>query len=126
MHREGESATTSAPFNMAEMRRQLGDDDALVTEVVQLFLDDCPSRMATLAAALEKSDAPQVRRAAHTIKGAASNFFATAVVETAAAIEMKAAGGDLTGIDDLARRLDAEMKRLVAAMTDIRSAAERQ
>jgi HPt (histidine-containing phosphotransfer) domain-containing protein len=111
---------TAAPFNVDEMRRQLGDDDALIGEVVQLFLDDCPSRMAALTAAMDRRDAPMVRRAAHAIKGGASNFFAAGVVEAAAALEMKAAGGDLTGADELATRLSTEMHRLVTAMTELR------
>ena len=111
---------TAAPFNVDEMRRQLGDDDALIGEVVQLFLDDCPSRMAALTAAMDKRDALMVRRAAHAIKGGASNFFAAGVVEAAAALEMKAAGGDLTGADELATRLSTEMHRLVTAMTELR------
>ena len=120
-----ESTATAAPMDVEEMRRQLGNDDALVAEVIQLFLDDCPVRMAALAAAVDARDAATVRRAAHAIKGAASNFFASGVVKTAAALEMLAAGGDLTGVDELAGRLDIEMQRLVTAMTELRSAQRR-
>ena len=126
MQRDGESAMTAAPLNVDEMRQQLGNDDALIAEVIQLFLDDCPARMATLASSIDAGDAAKVRRAAHAIKGGASNFFAKGVVEAAAAVEMTAAGGDLTGINELAERLDAEMRRLVTAMTGLRSAAQGQ
>lgn len=108
-----------------EMRRQLGNDDALVEEVIQLFLDDCPVRMAALAAAIDARDAGTVRRAAHAIKGGASNFFASEVVNAAAALEAMGASGDLTGVNELARRLDTEMRRLVTAMTELRSAQRR-
>lgn len=125
MQGNSESTVAAAPMNVEEMRRQLGDDDALVAEVIQLFLDDCPVRMAALATAIDARDAATVRRAAHAIKGGASNFFASGVVKAAAALEMLAAGGDLTGVDELAARLDTEMRRLVAAMTELRSAQRR-
>ena len=125
MQGNSESTVNAAPMDAEEMRRQLGNDDALVAEVIELFLEDCPVRMAALATAIDVRDAAMVRRAAHAIKGSASNFFASRVVETAAALEMLADGGDLTGVDELAGRLDTEMGRLVTAMTELRSAQRR-
>jgi HPt (histidine-containing phosphotransfer) domain-containing protein len=65
------------PFSPDYKQRVLArfdDDEALLREMVQLFLDDAPQQMAALRAAASARDAPAVRSLAHALKGAASNF----------------------------------------------------
>ena len=115
--------TDASPFNVNEIRQQLGDDDAFLAEVIHLFLEDYPARMTAIASAIDARDAGRVGSAAHALKGGASNFGAPGVVRAAAALEVMAATGDLSGVNELSERLRAEVQRLVAALIEFRPAA---
>jgi len=64
------------------------DGDAeFVTEVLRMFLQDCPERMAEIEEALRQDDAEKLTRAAHTLKGELGMLCARAAAEIAARIE---------------------------------------
>ena len=102
------------PLDLAEMRRQLGEDEALVADLMALFLDDYPGRLESLAATLDARDADRVRSVAHTIKGGASNLCARGVTDAAGALEAVCAREDFAVIRDHADHLAAEVERLGA------------
>jgi len=56
-------------------------DEGLLREAAGLFLADAPALLAGLEDAVERGDAAAVRRAAHTLEGAAGNFAAVDVCE---------------------------------------------
>jgi two-component system sensor histidine kinase/response regulator len=88
----------------------VGDDAHLLGELAQIFLNDCPRLLSELREAVARGDIPALRRAAHTLKGAALNFGDGGVAESALRLETMARTGDLAGADparaDLERRLD--------------------
>ncbi len=59
----------------------LGED---FPNVLETFLDDAPRRLAVLEQALAEGDLPGMERAAHTLKGAASNLGAVELTECCA------------------------------------------
>ena len=104
------------PLDVAEMRRQLGDDSELISELIVLFLDDYPGRLESLTAALGARSAEDVRSVAHTIKGGASNLCARGVTDAARQLEAACACEDFAAIRDHAGRLAAEVERLAGAL----------
>jgi two-component system sensor histidine kinase/response regulator len=66
---------------------RVGQDAGLFREVIQLFLSDCPVRMAAIKSAVEARDAEAIRLAAHALKGAAGNLSATALASAARMLE---------------------------------------
>ena len=98
------------------MRRQLGDDDELVSDVIALFLDDYLSRLQALNAAVEARDPDAIRTAAHTLKGSASTFCASRVVDTAARLEAASGREDFAVISSYVARLTAEVEQLADAL----------
>jgi two-component system sensor histidine kinase/response regulator len=109
----------ASPLSLEEMRRRLGGDE-LVAEVVEMFLTDCPERMAHIKAAVAARDRDAIRSAAHALKGAAGNLAATPVTECAGALESMAADGAFDPIraDATFARLEVESARLVSALRD--------
>jgi len=75
------------PLDVAAMRQQLGDDEELFADLIELFLADYPGRLQALETALAASDFAGVRSVAHTIKGGASNLCASRVVQAARTLE---------------------------------------
>jgi CheY-like chemotaxis protein/HPt (histidine-containing phosphotransfer) domain-containing protein len=99
------AADGAVAFDRERAMESTGGDESLLREVLALFFDDCPRQIELIEAAIEADDAPSMRRAAHTIKGAASNFAATRVVAASARLEAIAetgscslAGGDLASL----------------------------
>ncbi|PYR34971.1 MAG: hypothetical protein DMF89_26120 [Acidobacteria bacterium] len=107
---------TIFPLDVVAMRRQLGDDDELVSDVIALFLDDYPGRLHALKAAAEARDAGGVRTAAHTLKGSASTFCASRVVDAAASLETATHREDFAVISGYVARLTAEVEQLADAL----------
>jgi HPt (histidine-containing phosphotransfer) domain-containing protein len=111
-------AAAAPPINVDELRRRLGGDEELMTEVTEMFLADCPARLADIKAAVASGNPGAIRTAAHALKGAAGNLSAIPVAECAGALERMAADGavDPIAADAAHARLEAESARLVAAL----------
>lgn len=107
---------SATPFDEAALLERVEGDAELLREVVELFRADSPRLMEEVRAAVVAGDAAALKRAAHTLKGAAGNFGAAAVV--AAALELEAMGraGDLGGAAPARDRLEAALGSLNAAL----------
>jgi signal transduction histidine kinase/DNA-binding response OmpR family regulator len=88
------TAPASAPeaplmdFARLEEFREFDDDEQTMTrEVIDLFLSDTPPRLAAMRAAIDASNAGDLTRAAHALKGGASNIGAKAIQQHADALE---------------------------------------
>jgi HPt (histidine-containing phosphotransfer) domain-containing protein len=73
--------------------------------------------MAEIGDAVSQCDAPRLRRAAHTLKGAVGNFGAAAVQHAAQRLESMGQEADLSGSDEAYKSLQAEVERLLPALT---------
>ena len=74
---------------------RVGGDAELLAEVSQLFIEDAPRQLQAIRDALNRQDAAALHRAAHTLKGSASNFGAARLVEEAYALEQIGRSGIL-------------------------------
>lgn len=73
----------------------LAGDRELLRELAQMFCEDAPIVFEDLQSAVSSGDPGTARRAAHSLKGSASTFFAQPTVELASQLEAHAASGDL-------------------------------
>jgi signal transduction histidine kinase/DNA-binding response OmpR family regulator len=74
--------------------REFDDEQLTMTrEVIALFQADAPARIEAIAAAVTAQDAPALARAAHALKGGASNIGASAIQQEADALEAAALQG---------------------------------
>jgi two-component system sensor histidine kinase/response regulator len=96
----------------------VGGDEALLRELLAVFLEECPKWMAELERAIANRDVPGVRRTAHKTKGALVNFGAEAAGAAAAQIETLAKSGSLAGVDTITTTLKHEVERLLPEVRD--------
>ena len=89
----GPSGASAGTFEPQEALARVEGDLALFAELVQLFRDDLPKRLAELRRCVDGGDAPGLERAAHTLKGSVNSFGGGSVVEALAALENLARGG---------------------------------
>jgi HPt (histidine-containing phosphotransfer) domain-containing protein len=95
--------------------QEFGEAD-VVCEIVGLLLADIPRYLAEFHTALASGDLPTARRAAHTMKGAASNVSAREVCAVAKRIETALREGQ-TDVSSDVPALDAACERLARELT---------
>jgi HPt (histidine-containing phosphotransfer) domain-containing protein len=87
----GAADASAAPLldaSRLEEFREFDDDDLSTTrEVIALFVADAPGRLQALSDALAQQDAAALSRAAHALKGAASNIGAVAIQQACSSLE---------------------------------------
>ena len=105
-------------FNPASFDRQaalanMGGDDALLDDVIRLFLDDTPQLLDQIHTAIDRSDQAALIHLGHTVAGVASNFGPNAVVAIGRSIEELARmGAPINEVEATAGRLDLAFDQL--------------
>jgi two-component system, sensor histidine kinase and response regulator len=109
-------------FNRAELIDRLGGDTELLTEVVHLFLEDCPHRLAAIKSAVDLRNPELIRSTAHALKGAAGTLAARGVFEAAQALEQMGAEARLEPTEAAWRTLSKEAASLMETFRQIEAA----
>ncbi len=89
-----------------------GDNDEFLRELVGIYLEDTPVRIAELETGLAAGDAEKVVRAAHSIKGSSANLGAAALRRVAEHLEHNARKNGLTNLGEEIDRVKAEFARI--------------
>jgi HPt (histidine-containing phosphotransfer) domain-containing protein len=104
-------------FDFKETMARMDGDWELFREVVGLFATDSRVMMEQIGAAVAAGDSRRLQRAAHTLKGAISNFGARVPQDLALKLETLGKNGELAGAEagcaDLARELELLRDALV-------------
>ncbi|RMF79528.1 MAG: response regulator [Nitrospirae bacterium] len=106
--RKEDEMETTTPLDMDHLRELVGGDDAVLQEILGLFLEDAPRQIAALGEAITRGDWEEVRRLAHTLKGSASNVGAEPLRQAAWHLEQGAG----EGAEALLDRCQAELARV--------------
>jgi CheY-like chemotaxis protein/HPt (histidine-containing phosphotransfer) domain-containing protein len=97
---------------------QVEGDTELLTELVMIFLQDCPRLVGAVREAVARGDAKALERAAHTLKGTLSNFAASAAIAVALRLEQMGREGNLAQAGEACAALEAEIERLKPLFED--------
>jgi CheY-like chemotaxis protein/HPt (histidine-containing phosphotransfer) domain-containing protein len=106
----------AAAFDLGTALATAGGSMETLRDVAAVFQEQVPLLLEELRAGLGSGDPAAVRRAAHTIKGAAAIFGADVVAGAAADIEQRARGGELEGATELMLELERATDRLRRAL----------
>jgi len=99
-------------FCPAELLERLMGDQDLARSIIAGFLSDIPQQIARLKAYVQTGDAVAAQRQAHTIKGAAGNIGAPALLQAAYDVEELGRAGRLAEAVKGLPRLEIEFERL--------------
>ena len=104
-----------------ENLRSLGDegDDTFLREIITIYLEDVPLRLADLKTARAAGDRSFYTRSAHTIKGSSSNLGAVEVRTLAETLEHRSRSEPLAELDALASELEGAFQRARAALVPL-------
>jgi HPt (histidine-containing phosphotransfer) domain-containing protein len=88
-----------------------GDNGEFLREIVGIYIEDTPRRIADLKACLATSDVLTFTRAAHTIKGSSANVGAQVLKGIAERLELISRREGLSGVGPLIAECEAEFGR---------------
>lgn len=96
-----------------------GDNDEFLREIIGIYLEDTPLRLAELDQSLAAGDVPKFTRAAHSVKGSSANIGAMVVRARAEALEHRSADEGLANVAGPLAELKAEFERAKAELAKL-------
>ena len=84
----------------------------LLAEILEIYLNDVPKRMAVISQAIENQDAKELLNAAHSLKGASGNVGAMRMMAVCQKLMAMAKIGSLNGADTLTDTLQNEFAQV--------------
>jgi HPt (histidine-containing phosphotransfer) domain-containing protein len=96
----------------------VGGDRRLLGELVGVFVEEAPARLAELRQAVRTQDAATLERVAHTLKGSAGLLGAQSLRTASGMVEERAIGKRLEGTPDLVAGIERELARVLAFFGD--------
>ena len=114
-----ESAAAEPSMDWNAALEQLDGNEDLLRELSVLFFDEADKLLPALREAIDQRDMVEVRRLAHTVKGAASHFAARPAIALALRLESMGRDEDLTGADEGFALLEREIRRLKQSLEDL-------
>jgi two-component system sensor histidine kinase/response regulator len=115
-------AKADAPLIDEErLLERVGGNREALQELIGLFLEDAPRQLDRMREAIDAGDARTLQTAAHSLKGAVSNFAASAATEAAARLQQM---GERALLDEAAASitvLEDEIARVREALAAIRA-----
>lgn len=110
-------------FDPSQMLQNIGGDEELLIQLVDLFLERQADMMSQIRQALSLGDTVTVERAAHTLKGTAGNLCAPEVALAAGRLEAIGRLGTLHDAPTVYAHLEMEMLRLLRVLADYRGSS---
>jgi two-component system, sensor histidine kinase and response regulator len=105
------------PIDGPELLERVDGDREFLVELLNLFREDGPKQLGEIKRALEKEDAGDVQREAHSLRGTLANLSARSAADLAADIEQAVISEDLPRAEAALESLDLEMVRVLDALT---------
>ncbi len=99
-------------LDYSKLLEAAGGDEELVKELIGIFREDCPKLLAGMEEAIRDSQPPQLREAAHTLKGPLGNMGAYDALDQVVALETMAVNEDLQQADIALERLKNLLEEL--------------
>jgi PAS domain S-box-containing protein len=101
------------PVDLEAVLKQMGGDEALVAEVLQVFAQDASESAAILKHAVENNNSLEVMRLAHGFKGVLGNMGAKKAMELAYTLEKAGKEGRFDLIPEIFTDLEKEIALLI-------------
>jgi GAF domain-containing protein/HPt (histidine-containing phosphotransfer) domain-containing protein len=114
----GQMAMAELPVDPTTLMRIVDGDKTLLAELSQLFLEDYPLQMTELREAIDRGDAYQLERAAHSLKGALGTIAAINARTLAYELESMGHTTCLDKAPTILQQLTAELERLTTFLAD--------
>jgi len=92
-------------------------DRKFLRGMVRIFQTDAAKSLSRIRQAIARSDAEELRAAAHALKGSAANFLADTAVDAAYQLEIMGREHNLSAADEGLSRLETEIAALTQSLS---------
>jgi len=103
-------------MNTAIALQRLNGNTALLATLAGFFLEDAPQLLEDLHEGLSKNSPRQITQSAHRLRGLASSFEASRVMELTSEIENLSGSDAVARLEELTLQLDEEFARLMESL----------
>ncbi len=98
------------------LKENCAGDEALVTEIIELFRKEGPVLLADVQSAVGSREPLAIKRTAHRLKGALVSLAAHSATSLAKDLELAGSQNDLTRVPELKLQLEVEMSKLMGVL----------
>ncbi len=98
--------------DLKEVLERVQNDRELLLELFDIFLSDCPGKIAALKTAIAQKDLTAIKDIAHSLKGAAGNISAKKLFDSFLKIEQLTKDDDLSNAAGPLQALDNQVEEL--------------
>lgn len=106
-------------LNITELEERLDGDFPLFIELMELFFEDSKSLLIKINDSISRNDGEALRKSAHTLKGAVSNFSAQRAYDAAYELELAGRNAEFKAAPDKYASLEREIAEVIIAMKDL-------
>lgn len=106
----------SPVMDVDDALQRLGQDEELLAEIAQIYLEDAPAMVQSIHDAASQADARALQRAAHSLKGLTATLSAQPVASASYHLEQMGATGNFTDAASAVAQLDERVDELNAAV----------
>ena len=111
------------PVERGALLDRLGGDVQLLSDLIEIHLNQCPGLLAAAQRAFEENNGRELARLAHTLKGSAGNLLALEAAEIAGRLETLAEQGDFSRAREPMAALEREMERVERGLRALQALA---
>jgi len=117
------SSDAGPAFSADVALERTGGDRKLLEELIGVFLVEMPAWLRQLGSAIDRGDAAEVQRVAHTVKGAVDSCGASRAYDAAMVLERMGRAADLGEALAVYHKLDQEIARVLPELNAFVAAA---
>jgi signal transduction histidine kinase/CheY-like chemotaxis protein len=103
-------------WNYAQALQRIDGDEALLSELISIFLEECPKHLSNLQKAIDIYEPAAIERIAHTLKGELGYLGLAGVSEQAKLLEGLGRDNKLDQVSDVFRSLERDLLCVAAEM----------
>ncbi|MFH1359666.1 MAG: Hpt domain-containing protein [Candidatus Omnitrophota bacterium] len=106
-------------IDLKEVMERVENDQELLIELIEIFLEDYPGRMKSLKEAATQNDFSLIKDVAHSLKGASANISAKKISSLFLDVEHMAQKNDLSAMGDIYSKLEGlieDLKRYLSTL----------
>ncbi len=99
-------------FDVTDLLERLDNDEDLLKDILELFIEDTPRHIRGIQKAFEENDTSDLKLHVHSLKGAAGNAGASILRETAVHLESLVVTEDLTEVSSYIKKIEEEFDKV--------------
>ena len=115
---DGLLSPADLPFEWGAALERVGGDEDMLRELAEMFFAECPKLMQQIREHIAGANGPELRRAAHTLKGSAHVFGAEVAAEAAHRLEEIGREEAFADAEEALALLEDEVARLLPALRE--------